>query len=434
MLRPNIVYIHSHDTGRQIQPYAPGVATPALQRLAAEGVLLRRTFCAAPTCSPSRAALLTGQWAHCSGMIGLAHRGFRLHDPTRHLAHFLAEHGYHTVLAGLQHVADDPATTGYADIRTPHDRHAASVAPVAVDFLQSAPPQPFFLDIGFFETHREFPDSTGRIHAGTLTPPHPIADTPATRRDFADYCAMATDLDTGVATVLAALDETGLAGNTLVIYTTDHGPAFPGMKCNLTDAGIGVAMILRGPGEFGGARVVDAMLSHIDLFPTLCEWLDLPAPAWLQGHSFLPVLRGERAEINDALYAEVTYHAAYEPQRAIRTQRHKYIRRYGARALPVLPNCDDSPSKDLWIESGWSQLELPREALYDLTLDPGESANLVAAPHMAPTLAELRSRLDAWMRATDDPLLRGDVPPPPGVLINDPAGLSPRETPTRIAP
>ena len=86
MPKPNIVYIHSHDTGRYIQPYGHAVETPNLQRFAEQGVLFRQAFCANPTCSPSRAALLTGMWPHNNGMIGLAHRGSRLKDYSRHLA------------------------------------------------------------------------------------------------------------------------------------------------------------------------------------------------------------------------------------------------------------------------------------------------------------------------------------------------------------
>src|SRR5512135_3826978 len=78
--RPNILYVHSHDTGRYVQPYGHAISTPHLQRLAEGGVLFRKAFCAAPTCSPSRASLLTGQHAHNSGMLGLAHRGFSLND------------------------------------------------------------------------------------------------------------------------------------------------------------------------------------------------------------------------------------------------------------------------------------------------------------------------------------------------------------------
>ena len=87
MNRPNVLYIHSHDTGRYVQPYGHAIPTPAMQRLAEQGVLFRQAFSAAPTCSPSRAGLLTGQCAHSAGMIGLAHRGFSLHDYGRHIEH-----------------------------------------------------------------------------------------------------------------------------------------------------------------------------------------------------------------------------------------------------------------------------------------------------------------------------------------------------------
>jgi arylsulfatase A-like enzyme len=98
---PNILYLHSHDTGRYVSPMGYAVPTPNVQRLAGEGTLFRRCFCAAPTCSPSRAALLTGQSAHSSGMLGLAHRGFVLSDYTQHLVSTLKGAGYHTVLAGM---------------------------------------------------------------------------------------------------------------------------------------------------------------------------------------------------------------------------------------------------------------------------------------------------------------------------------------------
>src|SRR5210317_215070 len=97
MTRPNILYIHSHDTGRYIQPYGHAIATPNLQKLAEEGFLFRQNFCINPTCSPSRAALLTGSYPHENGMTGLAHRGFSLHDYSQHLVHTLRVAGYLTV-------------------------------------------------------------------------------------------------------------------------------------------------------------------------------------------------------------------------------------------------------------------------------------------------------------------------------------------------
>ena len=279
----NILYLHSHDSGRYLSPYGYPVPTPNLRRLAADGVVFRRAFSAAPTCSPSRASLLTGQCAHQNGMLGLAHRGFSMTDYRRHIVHTLRDAGYRSVLAGLQHVAAKPEQIGYDQILHPATTQAADVAPQAVAFLDSKPSGPFFLDCGFFETHREYPKPTPDDDARYIQPPAPIPDTPATRADMAAFHASARNLDRGIGHVLEALARNGLAENTLVISTTDHGLAFPRMKCNLTDTGWGVSLILRGPGAYSGGKISDAMVSHLDLFPTICESLKIQPPAWLEG-------------------------------------------------------------------------------------------------------------------------------------------------------
>jgi arylsulfatase A-like enzyme len=97
---PNILYIHSHDTGRYVQPYGHAIPTPHVQQLAEEGILFRQAFCAAPTCSASRAALLTGQYPHSNGMLGLAHRGFSLRNYHQHMVYTLDQLGYHSILIG----------------------------------------------------------------------------------------------------------------------------------------------------------------------------------------------------------------------------------------------------------------------------------------------------------------------------------------------
>ena len=129
----------------------------------------------------------------------------------------------------------------------------------------------------------------------------------------------------------------------------------------------------------------------------------------------------------DEVFAEVSYHAAYEPQRGVRTRRWKYIRRFDGRSRPVLPNCDDGPSKDVWVQGGWADVAPPAEALYDLLVDPNETNNLVDAPHAQTALADMRGRLDTWMRDTDDPILGGTVPAPEGAIVNDADGASPSE-------
>ncbi|MHB9033714.1 MAG: sulfatase family protein [Anaerolineae bacterium] len=428
MTKCNILYLHSHDSGRYIQPYGYPVPTPNLQRLAGEGVLFSNAFCAAPTCSPSRAAMLTGQSAHASGMIGLAHRGFSLTDPGQHLANLLRTAGYRTVLAGVQHeTSGDPHSLGYQDILALQKPWQCNVGAAAAGWLRQAPRTPWFLSAGFFDTHREYP----HVEPGAgkyVRPPAPVPATPATRNDMAAYIASAARLDAGIGEVLEALQASGQAGNTLVLCTTDHGLAFPGMKCTLTDHGIGVFLILRGPQDLSGGRVCDALTSQVDIMPTICELIGIPTPGWAEGHSLWPVLRGEAAEVREAVYAEVTYHAAYEPQRCARTRRWKYIRRYGSRLKPVLPNCDDSPSKDAWLAHGWAEQTVAQEQLYDLVFDPNEAHNLACDPLHAPALEEMRVLLADWMGRTHDPLLVGEPVPAPGdAVVNNPDGLSPNE-------
>jgi len=248
---------------------------------------------------------------------------------------------------------------------------------------------------------------------------------------MAAFKASARVLDQGIGDILNALESAGLAGTTLVIGTNDHGVPFPAMKCNLTVHGTGVALIMRGPGEFRGGKVSNAMVSHLDLYPTICALLNIEPPAWLQGKSLLPLIRGQVQELHDELFAEVNFHAAYEPKRAVRTRRWNYIRRFGDREHPVLPNCDDSPSKELWLKSGWKNQLVPREQLFDVIFDPNETRNLAADPTCTQALTQMRGRLGAWMKRTDDPLLRGHVKAPEGAVLNDPDGTSPQEPPMR---
>ncbi|MGH9468840.1 MAG: sulfatase-like hydrolase/transferase [Terriglobia bacterium] len=428
--RPNILYIHSHDTGRFTRPYGFAVPTPNIQRLAGEGVLFREVFCAAPTCSPSRASLLTGECPHSNGMLGLVNRGF-LMTPTGYQHHIIRtlrqEAGYYSALIGLQHIAKDPHTIGYDRVEVVPGNRVEHVTPPAVRFLQNRPRQPFWLTVGYFETHRVYRKAGPEDDWRTIEPPTPIPDVPASRHDMADFHATVRKLDWGVGEVLATLAKTGLAENTLVISTTDHGISFPTMKCNLYDGGMGVHLVMRGPGGFTGGKVCDSMISQLDLYPTLCDLLQIPHPPWLQGRSFLPVLRGEKPEINEAVFAEVNYHAAYEPKRAVRTKRWKYIRRFDGRTHPVLPNCDDGLSKTFWVQNGWARQHVAAEALYDLIFDPNERNNLADDLSHRPVLQEMKKRLDDWMRATDDPLLRGPVPAPAGATVNNPNELSPHD-------
>jgi arylsulfatase A-like enzyme len=422
---PNVVIVITHDTGRHLGAYGRRVKTPNLDRLASEGVLFERAFCTAPQCSPSRASLLTGLVPHRHGLIGLAHRGFSLSADAlqRTLPRLLGAAGYQTHLFGFQHEAADPHDLGYQHVVQPPSSGARphlcrDVAPAAADFLAGGCArrgEPFLAMVGFEETHRPF-DPTDTPLDDVDVPPY-LPDAPVVRRDVADLEGAVREVDTAIGQMLAALDRSGLADRTLFVYTTDHGIAFPGAKGTLLDPGIEIALIARGPGGFRGGRRLPGLASNVDLWPTILEVCGVTPPSDGDGVSLLPMVAGAAREVRTELFAELTYHTAYDPMRALRTERHTYIRSFADRPLHLPAHVDAGPTKDLLHERGYFEARRPREMLFDLEHDPLERTNLVGDPSQAATLADFRSRLERWMRATVDPLLDGDVPTPPGAAL-----------------
>ena len=130
-------------------------------------------------------------------------------------------------------------------------------------------------------------------------------------------------------------------------------------------------------------------------------------------------MRGDVTELHEEIFAEVTYHAAYEPQRAVRTNRYKYMRRYDEQHPGrVLANLDDSLTKEVLLAAGWADVPPPWEALFDLSRDPSEGHNRIDDPALAAVADDLRGRLRDWMVRTEDPLLQGPVPPQQGTFVN----------------
>lgn len=423
----NIVYIHSHDTGRYIEPYGYGIPTPHLLRLAREGTLFRHAYSAAPTCSASRAALLTGVMPHNNGMLGLTHRGFRLNEPSQHLAHYLHDHGYETVLCGIQHEATNATQIGYERILhggrngTSGDAFAEwdwNNAHNAARYIhEHRGERPFFLAFGMHCTHRIYPESHS-VDADYVLPPVPMYDHAQNRADMAGHIASAAHMDRCVGVVLEALAASGLDQRTIIIYTTDHGIAFPQMKCSLYDTGIGVSLILKYAGNPLAGKAVDDVVSQLDLFPTLCDLAGLPHPDWLQGYSLRPLLEGAAGEVRKEIFAEVNFHAVREPMRCIRTERYKLIRRYDEDEHLLPANMDDGAAKEFMISAGLLRRRLDREMLFDLHLDPVERVNVVHEEKYRHVYADLSARLTHWMEETDDPLLHGRLLAPAGAKIN----------------
>jgi len=415
--RPNILFIITHDQGRRLGCYGADVRTPNLDAIAADGVMFTRYFCTAAQCSPSRGSIMTGRFPHRNGLMGLAHIGWELHETEKTLPMLLNGTGYSTHLFGLQHETRRPDRLGYQHVHL-HDGsgRAATAAPEVVEFLreQGRESQPFFVNVGLQEPHRPYhrpgypSDDPARVRPLPYLP-----DKPGIREDLAGLNGLIQVVDEAVGRMVGALQETGLADNTLVIFTTDHGIAMPRAKGTCYDPGIETALLMRLPGRIEGGMRRDELLSNVDLLPTLVEFVGGEVPEDLDGAGFLPLLTGGRYEARDHIFAEMTWHDKYNPTRAIRTREHKYVRNFGDRPLVFLPldiyrGRAGEETRDEFYGSS-----RPEEELYDLRDDPLEQHNLAADPRHEATLRQLRDRVREWMEATDDPLLAGDVAPTP---------------------
>jgi N-sulfoglucosamine sulfohydrolase len=434
--RANIVLIHAHDAGRYVQPYGHPLHTPNLMQFAREGVLFRKAFAVAPTCGPSRAAMLSGQYAHEVGMFDLPSPRWAFDDYSKHLVRILAEAGYETVLAGCEHETcgserELTEELGYQKLLNQTRESKGEFYQETVDhverYLAQPKDRPFFLSFGTDEPHR---NNIARPEIGIgkesarfsktryydpdkldwryTAPPPFLPDLPEIRKDMASYAEGVRLMDEYMGRVLYALRHYGHDHNTIVIVTSDHGIEFPGGKKSLTDQGLGVMLMMRGPGGLTGGKVIEPIVSHLDLVPTLFELIGLERRPWMRGHSLLPLVRGEVASVRNEIFGEQTYHGRQlEALRCIRTERHKLVLRHQPRG-PVMRH--DGPSSRVLEAHGFYDRPLGHVELFDLYLDPWEHCNRADDPAYATIRNDLEARLRHWMAETGDPFPTGQFP------------------------
>jgi len=430
MSKPNIIYFHVHDQGQYVSPYGHPFPTPALQRMADQGITFRNAFCVAPSCSPSRAALLTGQYPHQCGMFGLTNQGWALNDYDQHLRKTLSDAGYKTALMGTHHVTDltdegverlgydraYPQKSGHSDLA------AERFTEKALDYLREDHDKPFFLALGYGLTHRSGWDRSfvlsysryGPLDTRFVRPIPTLPDTPQIRLEAALQQRATQYQDYQLERVLDCLDEQGLAENTLIFYTTDHGPGLPLAKLNLNRKGTGVSLVMRGPDGFDSGMVIDALASQIDIFPTLCDYLGLDVPEWCEGKSMMPLVKGKVDQVHDAIFLEQHYHGALKALRGIRTERYLYIRNIAKEVFSQFDFCCDAGmAKNEYHSHGAPERPAAQEQLYDLFFDPEEVVNLAEHPDYQKIKKPLSDQLDAWMRDSKDPALDNTIPEPP---------------------
>ena len=421
----NVLFMIAHDLGRHLNCYGrKSVASPHIDRLAAQGVRLSQAFCTAPQCSPSRATFFTGRYPHSNGVMGLTNFSWDLHLDERHLAGILRDHGYHTAVIGHGlHETCRPDQMGFMQAVHPAMigsrgvavGGAADIASAAVRFLveRRDAPQPFYAQVQFFDPHRTpygF-NGTADDSSGVEVPPW-LCDSLSAREDFASFQGAIRSLDAAVGQVLAGLEETGLSGRTLVVFTTDHGIPFPRAKCSLYDPGLEIAWIMRDPaGQWGRGRVIDALVSNLDFVPTLGELLQLRLPANIQGRGFAALLNDQAYQPRAEVFGEMTYHDYCDPCRCLRTTRHKLIVNFTSAPSFMDPSQAWRPKAVTRHPANPAFAYHPAVELYDLVHDPWEYENLAARAEAQPLRRQLLDGLCQWMRQTGDPLLNG-IPTP----------------------
>ena len=425
-MKPNIILFITHDQGQLIgcydNPQMPNsVNTPTIDKLAKEGVRFANNFCTAPQCSPSRGSILTSLYPHQNGLMGLVNRGWTLPETNKTLPMYLKENGYSTHLIGLQHESRDPSTLGY-DTRVParfpgletERKMKREISRFFTTLKQGE--APFYACIGTKASHIPFTDWGEPVDLDSVIVPPFLPDEEEIRMDLSELYGNIQCVDSMVGHVLQHLEDSDLRNNTLFIYTTDHGIAFPRAKCTLYDLGIKTTFIMSLPSLdiLNSGRVVDSKISNIDLLPSVLDLIGADIPYNIEGKTFLPILKGEKESIRSDIFIEKSHHDIYDPMRGIRTGKYKYIKNFEkSEVLFKIPldMTDDARCGNV-IKNKYPEIyneERMAEELYDLEKDPNETDNVINDPDYKAIAIELRKKLEVWMEQTNDPLLKGRI-------------------------
>ena len=439
--RPNMVVFltDDHSAGDSTVYGAPGAPTPNMQRLAQAGLAFDRAFVASPSCAPSRAALLTGLMPARNGAMA---NHSRPRAALKKLPAYLQELGYEVVAFGK--VSHYRHTKDYGFDHFAHDGfHDDEAVPAALRWLgERRGGKPLALFVGTNWPHVPWPDPPQDFDPAQVKPPPTFVDTPATREALARYFAAVSRMDSELGQVFDAAMQR-LGPNTLFLTTSDNGAQFPFGKWNLYDAGTRTPLIAVWPGVIRPGTRTDAMVSWVDILPTLVELAGGSAPADLDGRSFAAVLLGKSSAHRELIFTTHSRDGDMNvyPCRAVRSAAWKYIRnlRPEARHTTHIDKAQAGDGKaywDSWVARAATDpaaaltvqryFTRPAEELYDLRVDPLEQHNLAADSRYAGSLASLRAALDGWMTAQGDEGLRteetmGGVSPkaakPPNVVV-----------------
>lgn len=436
--RPNIILFVSDDHGMDAMgAYGnPIIKTPHMDRLAAEGVRFTKAYCTSASCAASRSVILTGKYGHATGSYGHVHdyHHFSTFDTVKSLPVWLSEAGYTTARIGKYHVA--PESVYRFDVALEaNPRSTLEMADACEAVLNSD--QPFFLYFCPDDPHRGHPfkpavwsdpNSFGNTPGGypgevvevydpaEVLVPSFLPDNEQSREEIAQYYQSVSRIDQGLGRLQRLLAEAGKTENTIIIYLSDNGMAFPGAKTTVYEPGIKLPLIVNDPRAERKGSVNDAMVTWADLTPTVLDFAGVEsAPDAFHGRSFRSTMKGgDMSEWNE-IYAAHNFHeiTMYYPMRVVRAGDYKLIWNI-AHGLPY------PFASDLWAASTWQSihrvgaenfgnrkvsdyLNRAEFELFDLSKDPDELVNLALDPSHAAKLLELQKKIKAFQVKTRDP-------------------------------
>lgn len=416
----------------------PGDATPNLDRLAGEGMVFGRAHVPAAVCQPSRSALMTGLWPHRNGAEGFE----PINDGIGVINDQLKQAGYKVGILGKVGHIQPVERFGWdmaADMRQLGlGRNPEAYGTRAEEFITEASRDghPWFLMANAHDPHRpfhgsaaerefwteeersEYPEPSKVFTAGEVDVPGFLPDIPGVREEYAEYLSSARRCDDVVGAVLDALERSGAAGETLVIFLSDNGMAFPFAKANCYLRSTLTPLIVRWPGVTApGSSDDDAFVNMLDLFPTFCDIAGVPVPEGLDGTSLTPLLEGGKEQGRDQVFT--VFHETSAKQRfemrCVQDSQYGYIwngwadgnTQYRAENMWGLswPAMLEAAENNQAIRQRADfYLTRAREELYDLTADPDCLNNLAGHPDLSKVLTRARNSLAHWMATTGDPM------------------------------
>ena len=439
----NVIMIIVDDQGKDSCGYLgnPVIQTPSLDALAGDSRTFDSAFCTTASCSASRSVINTGLYNHATAHYGHEHgyNHFRSYDNVRSMSVMLEEAGYRTCRIGKYHLAPEPVYH-FEETIPCNSRSTVEMAEKCEEFLKSDDERPFFLYFCTSDPHRGGgvvesdplrPDRFGNRDEGypgveevvyspedVIVPPF-LPDTPACRAELAQYYQSVSRIDQGVGRLMQYVKEADAYEDTMIIYISDNGIAFPGAKTTVYDPGICLPCIVRDPYSEQNGTSCDAMITWADLCPTILDFADAtPQGHQMHGRSFLAALHEEECPDGyDKIYASHTFHeiTMYYPMRVVQDRQYKLIWNI-AYQLPY-PFASDLWAAATW-QSAWQEggreafygkrqigvfLQRDRFELYDMIADPHEVDNLADDPEHAELLETMQADLKAFQRRTKDP-------------------------------